>query len=295
MTITVALVRRNLTLYFREAGGVALSLLSVVILLGLYLLFLGQLQINQITEQLPSAAQTDIQFFVASWVFSGMVMIATFTTGIGALGTFVDDRSSGRFVEFRVSPIRRYQLILGYQLAAFIVAVIMSTAVLVIGVIALAVVFQRTPAPLDILAAEGYVLLLSFTFSALSSFIMTFVRSRGGFTGVSVTVGTVLGFIAGAYLPIGTLTEQIGTALNMMPFSPAAMLLRTPLAGDALTRLAGDSTQADTQLADFYGFTLHIGDLTLTAPLVSIALAAIALVFTALGALRIGRSIQSRG
>ncbi|MHA2789736.1 ABC transporter permease [Corynebacterium sp. S7] len=294
MTVTLALVRRNLVLYFREIGGVALSLLSAAILLGLYSLFLGKLQIDRITEQLPAAPEGDVQFFVSSWVFAGMVMIVTFTTGLGALGTFVDDRATGRFAEFRVSPIRRYQLVLGYQLAAFIVAVIMSSIILVIGTIALTVVSGQAPEVSDMLAAGWYVLLLSFVFSALSSFIMTFVKTRAGFTGVSVTVGTVLGFIAGAYLPIGTLSDGIGTALNSMPFSPAAMLLREPLAGSALNTLADGNEKVRDVLAEFYGFTLDLGDLTLSPWLVQAALLLIAVAFTILASLRIGRSFQNR-
>ena len=50
----------------------------------------------------------------------------------------------------------------------------------------------------------GYVVLFAFAFSAISSFVITFISSRNGFTALSTIVGTLLGFLAGA-LPAGRL------------------------------------------------------------------------------------------
>lgn len=294
MRITLALVARNLTLYFRDIGNVAMSLLSAGILIGVYVLFLGRMQIEQLVVQIPTADLHDVKFFVTSWVFAGTVMIVTFTTAIGALGTFVDDRSTGRFAEFRVAPIRRHQLVLGYQLAAFIISVVMSTLVLATGSIAIMLIFGESPHIADLLAAECYVLLLCLAFSALASFIMTFVKGRNGFTAVSVTVGALLGFVAGAYLPIGELANEVATALNVMPFSPAAMLLREPLSGSALSALSGENDRALTVLADTYGFDLYIGDLALTPAVVSLALVLLAVLLTVMASFRLGRSIERR-
>ena len=62
---TIALLTgRNLRIFFRDRSGVFFSLLSALLLYGLYALFLSNLQVNTLTEQLPSAHPDDIQWFV---------------------------------------------------------------------------------------------------------------------------------------------------------------------------------------------------------------------------------------
>ena len=68
MRTTLALVGRNLTIYFRDRVGVFLSLLSALILLLLYTLFLGSLQVDTIQESLPNASDDEVRAFVDTWV-----------------------------------------------------------------------------------------------------------------------------------------------------------------------------------------------------------------------------------
>lgn len=292
MTTVMTLIGRNLRIYFRDRAAVFLSLLSAVILLLLYLLFLGSLQVDNLKAQLPNSDTGDIGWFVGSWVFAGIITISTFTTGLAALGSYVDDRSSGRFKEFRVSPIRRWQLILGYLLSAVVVATLMSTVLLLGGALLMQVLYGHFPSPLGLLQAFGLIVLLSTAFAAFSSFLLTFIGTASAYTAMSTIVGTLLGFLAGAYLPLGLLSTEIGNVINALPFSPAAMLLREPLAGPALDQLAGGVAQAHTEIGNYYGFTLSIGDLVIEPIWAIVGLVVMAVVFTTLGAWRIGRSLR---
>lgn len=292
MRSTLALVGRNLRIYFRNRALVFMSLLSAVILLLLYLLFLGSLQLESLREALPATSDNDIAWFVGSWVYSGIVMITTLSTGLAALGAYVDDRVSGRFKEFRVSPLHRWQLILGYQLSAVVVATLISVVVLLGGALLLRLLYGHSPAPLELLTALGLILLLSMTFAALSSFLLTFVSTQGAYTAFSTIVGTLLGFLAGAYLPLGLLSPTMANVLNVLPFSPAAMLLREPLAGSALDNLTGDEGQARDAVANFYGFDLSVGDVAIQPGWVVLGLLVLTGVFTAASAWRIGRTIR---
>jgi len=84
--IVLSLVKRNLRIYRRDRAGVLLSLLAALMLLLIYALFLGAIQADSLKAKLPSAASEDVGYFVASWVFGGIVMITCVTTGLGALG-----------------------------------------------------------------------------------------------------------------------------------------------------------------------------------------------------------------
>ncbi|MBC9943714.1 ABC transporter permease [Leucobacter sp. cx-328] len=288
-----ALVRRNLLSYTRDRTAVFFSMLSSILLLMLYFLFLGQLQIESLRESMPpQTTDAEIGYFVSSWVYAGIVMITTFSTGLGALGIYIDDRVSGRLDDFRVSPIHESKLILGYQLSAVIIATVMSTLVLIVGAALVAIMYGSIPAFGSLLAAFGLIVLMSVAFAAISSFVLTFINSTGGYTAFSTIVGTLLGFLAGAYLPVGLLSTGITNTINALPFSWGAMLLREPLAGGALDEMTHGISEARTAIGDYYGFTLHIGD-SAVEPVWAIAgLAIIAIVFTALGSWRIGRTIK---
>lgn len=134
--------------------------------------------------------------------------------------------------------------------------------------------------------------LFAFAFSAISSFVITFISSRNGFTALSTIVGTLLGFLAGAYLPVGALSGTVVNGINVLPYSPAVVLLREPLAGDALDRLTGGVQQARESIGEYYGFTLDIGGTSVSTPWILAAFVGLTVVFTALGTYRIGKTIK---
>lgn len=292
MTSIAILTGRNLRLFFRDRAGVFFSLLSALILIALYALFLGNLQVDNLTERFPNAQSSDIHWFVNAWVFAGITMITTLTTALAALTVFVDDRASGRFSDFLVSPIRRVELILGYLLSSFLISLTMTLVILVVGQVYL--LTQGSPMMTVSEAAQtlGYVALSSVAFAALSSFVVTFLRSSGAFAALSTVVGTVIGFLAGAYIPAGTLPDAIVNGINALPFAQSAMLIRTPMTAQALSALAGDEGQAVDAVKAFYGITAHVGEFDVTSGFAVAVLVAVFVVFAALGARQLARRIR---
>lgn len=289
---TSGLIIRNVRVYYRDRGQVILSLIAPLILLLLYVLFLGNLQIDTLKDSLPTATDDDINAFVYTWVFSGMVMITTVTTGLSALNTFVEDRIFGRFKDFRVSPINPIQLITGYLVASFLTAFVMSVVVFIIGLVVVSAMYDSFPGWNNVLISVGYTALMCLGFSSMSSLIVTFIKSSGAFTSLSVIVGTVIGFLAGAYIPLGTMSDSVIDALNALPFSQSAMLLREPLAGDRLTSLTQNLPGAEDTIGNYFGFDLYIGDTQITVGIAVLVLVAMTVICGLLGARRMQRSIN---
>ncbi|MGN7188756.1 ABC transporter permease [Microbacterium testaceum] len=292
MRTVAILTGRNLRLFFRDRAGVFFSLLSALILIALYALFLGNLQVDNLTERFPDAASSDIHWFVNAWVFAGITMITTLTTALAALTVFVDDRASGRFSDFLVSPIRRVELILGYLLSSFLISLSMTMVILVVGQVYLLTQGSSMMTASEAGETLGYVALSSVAFAALSSFVVTFLRSSGAFAALSTVVGTVIGFLAGAYIPAGTLPDAIVNGINALPFAQSAMLIRTPMTAQALSALAGDEGQATDAVKAFYGISAHVGEFEVTAGFAVVILVAVFVVFAALGARQLARRIR---
>ncbi|WP_246836233.1 ABC transporter permease [Nesterenkonia sp. NBAIMH1] len=288
----VRLTGRNLRLFFRDRAGVFFSLLSALILIALYALFLGGLQVENLEGAFPNADLEDISWFVNTWVFAGITMITTLTTALAALNVFVDDRATDRFRDFVVSPIRRSSLILGYLSAAFIVSLSMTSLIIVIGQGYLLTQGQTPMAPLELLTLLGYTVLSAAAFSALAAFAVTFIRSTGAFSALSTVVGTLIGFLAGAYIPVGALPEGVVHGMNALPFAQSAMLIRQPYTAGAVDALTGGQQQAVDELHAFYGISAYVGDTEIINPLAIGVLVMLLLAFAALGAWRLSGKIR---
>lgn len=292
MSVVLAIVGRNLRIFFRDRLNVFFSLLGAVILFGLYTLFLGNLQTTDLADSLPGASTADVQAFVDSWMFAGIVLITTVTTGLGGLAVLVDDDQSGRFRDFLVAPLRRGQLVLGYLLSAVIVAVILSLLVLAISVAYLGLV-RGTWLSLPAIGRSVFIVLLScIAFTSISALIVSFVRTNGAFSGLATIVGTVLGFIAAAYIPIGAFPDAVASVVAILPFAQAGMLLRREFTGETLPAITADAPGAEETLRAFYGIDLTVGDWSVPAWFVVAILVAITVVCTVLSAVRMRTRIR---
>lgn len=292
MNVILDIMSRNLRLYFRDRLGVFFSLLAAIILFLLYTLFLGNLQTQGLEQAFPDAPDGAVKAFVDSWMFAGIVGITAVTTGLGAFSAFVEDGASGRFRDFLVSPITRSQLVLGYLLSSFVIALTMTLFVLVVSLLYLFLVDGLVLTAAQLALTVGYLALSCAAYAALSAFVVSFVRTTGAFSALSTIVGTVLGFLCGAYIPVGSLPEGVANVINALPFAQSSMIVRQQFTDTALNDLAGDQAQAADGLRDAYGISASVGDWDVTVGYVVAVLAAMAVVFTTLAALRIRSRIR---
>lgn len=296
-TTTLTLIRRNLTVFFRDRGQVFFAFLAPLILLMLYVLFLGRMQSQMLAESM-GADESVVDGYVYAWVLAGMVMITTLTGALAALAAFVDDRVSGRFKEFRVSPVRNTELVLGYMVSGLVIALVLSLTVLVVGSLVFGLMFDAWASAAGYAQAVGYIVLLCLLFASLSALLVTFLPSAAAYSGLATVVGTLSGFLALAYIPVGSVSDGVASALNSLPFSQGAMVLRDPIAGPALDRLVetipeAGRAEALSELRGFYGFDIFVGDLQLQPWMVIAVMLVLAAVFTVAASWRIGRLTKS--
>jgi len=290
--IVMTLAGRNLRLYFRDRLNVFFSLLQALILFVLYVLFLANLQVQGIESASPGISDQAVHGFVDTWMFAGIIAVTAMTTPLGALSAIVDDRAAGRFKDFLVSPIRRVDLVAGYLIVGVVVGLIMSLLVMVIGLLYLWIVDGVTLPFGDIAATYGWGALSALMYSAIWSFVLTFLRSPGAVGGLSGGVGTVLAFAAGAYIAIGLFPDAVRHALSALPFAQAAMLVRHDFVASPLDALVGGNAELTSALDTQYGVTLSVGDWSMPMWFAAAELAVVALVFLAFAVWRIRRVIR---
>lgn len=255
---------RNLKLFFRDKSAVFFSLLAVLIIIGLYALFLGDTMAGTVGD-MPGA-----RVLMDSWIVAGLLAVTSVTTTMGAFGRMVEDNVQKISKDFICSPMKRWHLAGGYILSAFIIGCIMSLLAFLLTALYQLLNGGQWPALGVIIQSIGLIFLATFANTSLVLLVITFIRSVNAFATVSTILGTIIGFLTGIYLPIGQLPTAMQWVVKLFPVSHAAVLLRQTLMEQPLSvSFAGTSAETRQAFEETMGVTLTLGSRTIT-PLMSI-------------------------
>lgn len=228
----ITLARRNLKLFFRDRTAVFFSLLSVLVLLGLYVFFLGDVMLADFSSV------EGVKVVLGSWLMAGILAVTAVTTPLGALGAMVEDEAWHITKDFRTAPIRRRSLAGGYILSAMLVGAILCLVVLAVAEIYLPLAGGSLLPPGVLLRMLGLILAAVLCGSSLMFLLTSFFHSTKGYSAASTVVGTLIGFVTGIYIPIGTLPEAVQWVVRCFPMTHAATLLRQTLMQAPLEQMA---------------------------------------------------------
>lgn len=260
------LLTRNLKLYFRDRAAVFFSLLSVGLILILFALFLGRFQIDSIVETVGSAVEQDkIAYLVHSWILAGLLSVTTVTSVLGGYGTMVEDKEKRIMMAFKSSPLKPWVYPLINIISAFVIGVIISTLTLLLYFGAIFAICGFLLSFTQLLMAFGMIVFSSFINSVILGFICSFLKSSRAFSSVSILIGTVIGFVNGLYVPIGSLNRTMENILLLFPPLHAAAIFRQILTSQSLTEVfKGAPLQMITDYSAKYGILLRLNDRTVS-------------------------------
>lgn len=282
------LAQRNLKIFFRQKSSVFFSMLGVFIIIGLYVLFLGDVW----KDSLKDLAKVDV--LMNSWIMAGILSVTSITTTMGAFEIMVEDKARKNSRDFYASPIRRSKIVGGYLTSAYLVGLLMTLLAFVLGELYIASTGGAVLPPLAILEVFGILLLSVLASSALVFFLVSFFSSNSAFSTASSVLGTLIGFVTGIYLPIGSLPDAVQWVIKLFPVSHAGALLRqVMLRGPIADSFAG---VPDSYLAEFQqemGVTFTYGGYTATPVVHILVLAGTAALFFALALWNVSRKKKS--
>ncbi|MBT9032003.1 ABC transporter permease [Lactobacillus delbrueckii subsp. bulgaricus] len=215
-----AMVKRNLKIYFRDKASVFFSMLSVIIIFALYILFIGD-SVNSGLKFLPHPNR-----LMRAWMLAGMLASASITTSLGAYGVMINDRENKAIKDFYSSPVSRRQVARGYIVTGFIISIIMSIFTLIFWEIYLGLAGGAVLDIETLLKLFAVIVLSSFASSAIASFIISFLKTNSSYSAASTIVGTLIGFLVGAYIPIGSLPDNVQWLVKYFPCAHSAVLYR---------------------------------------------------------------------
>ena len=254
------LISRNRKVYIRDRLAFFMSFLSVIILILVYQVFLGQIQIDAIKEALNSdTASTDTIQMVNYWLISGLTTIISMTSTLGAFGVMVSDREKKLSEDFKVSPISNFKIELSYAIFAILFGIIMTmfSCIFAIGM------FNGFSSLLDFstmdyLSILGVVSMGTVLAATIILPILAFIRTSSAFTTLSTIVGTFIGFISGVYLSIGSVGETLQQTMTWFPLTQVNALLKQILMKDAISKVFDHApSTVITNYKESYGIILQ--------------------------------------
>jgi multidrug/hemolysin transport system permease protein len=277
------LIKRNLLLFFRDKGNVFFSLLAVLIILGLYVLFLGSMMEANLREALGFDSDK-IGVVMAGLTLAGMVAAASVTSCLGALNISVADKTNAA-KDFFTSPVSRGKLTLSYVLGSAVVGIIMTLTALLLSELYIIANGGASPGPADCARLLLTAFLSVLCGNAMVFFIIIFVKSQSAFTALSTVIGTLIGFLIGVYIPIGQLPTGVQWLIKCFPMTHAASMFRQILAdGELATLFANAPAETLTGFRETFGVTLAFGGFTSNFWFSALILATTTVIFYTLSA-----------
>lgn len=235
MESLISLVSRHNKVFRRDRTSVFFSLLSILIVIGLYFIFLQKVQVDAI-QQITNTSP-DIVAMVNEWVVAGLLSMIGVTSTLAAFGLAVQDRETKIAADFLTAPISRAKIQLSYVINAFIIGLTFSFIAFIISeifIVATGGSFLSLEATLKVI---GLLVLTVLLASSMNMLFVLFTNTLSAFSTLSTIIGTLIGFLAGVYVPMGVLPNFAQNLIMVFPISHSSLLLRNAFMGDSINNV----------------------------------------------------------
>lgn len=228
MTQFSALFKRNTKLFFKDKGLFFTSLITPLILLVLYSVFLGKVYKDSFLMAVPEGITIEdslMNGLVGGQLLSSLLAVCCVTVAFCSNLLMVQDKSSGAYKDLTVSPVKSGTLSLAYYLSCAFSTFVVCFVALVAGLFYLYVTgWYMTLSHILVLVGDVIIMVLFGT--SLSSLVICKLTTQGQASAVGSVVSSVYGFICGAYMPISSFPEGLQKVLGFLPGTYGTSLLR---------------------------------------------------------------------
>ncbi|NLO10212.1 MAG: ABC transporter permease [Clostridiales bacterium] len=283
-----AIIRRNFLVYLKDKENVFYTLLSMLIIIALMLIFLGDMNVGIVKDALrhmdeimqgstipteylvtgsrnPSLDDANARTLVLSLIIAGITIVNGISASMGMLSMMSWDEESGKLASYYVAPISRAVLVSGYVISAIILSVFFSLITVLVSEIILVITGGTLMSITLALKVLGLIVLNSFSTTAFLFFLTSLARTRSAYSGISTFVYTLSGFVTGMYVPLGVLPAIVRKVLAFVPMTQGSVWMRKVFTMDAVNAaFAGLPKEAINEYYEITGIEIKFGDTVFT-------------------------------
>ena len=237
-------IKRNVLLFFKDWQSILFSLLTSIIVLVLYLLFLKGTFVSAIQsamEQYPGltsmVSQKDIAMFANLFLLSGILGSAMISVPFSCITVVVKDRANKVDYDILATPMKRGQIIFAYFVSAVLTSILLNSIILAVGLIGIRMQGNMYLNISQVIKAFAIVALGSISASAIFMIIVLFFKTVSACEAFFGILSAASGFVIGAYIPISQFSNEVQTVCNLFPASQITIMLRNILLNGLLEHI----------------------------------------------------------
>ena len=237
-------IKRNVLLFFKDWQSILFSLLTSIIVLVLYLLFLKGTFVSAIQsamEQYPGLAsmvpQKDIDMFANLFLLSGILGSAMISVPFSCITVLVKDRANKVDYDILATPMKRGQIIFAYFVSAVLTSILLNSIILAVGLIGIRMQGNMYLNISQVIKAFSIVALGSISASAIFMIVVLFFKTVSACEAFFGILSAASGFVIGAYIPISQFSNEVQTVCNLFPASQITIMLRNILLNGLLDHI----------------------------------------------------------
>lgn len=261
------MTKRNIRIYIKDKMAIFFSLLTQIIILGLYLLFLKNNYVNGIKSGMDEFAgllsDDDINSLVNSWLVCGVIGTSVITVALRTLSVIVDDRQQKISNDYLASPVKGHTVVLSYFTSTILSSFVLSAILLSAGFIFIGAGSNLTYTAKEIASMYGITALGTISATIVLMFIVSFIKKSATLGSFSLMLSTGIGFIIGAYIPVAQFSQTVQTVVNLVPGSQIAGMMRCILMQPAIDNITSKLGSEGAEMflegtKDMFGTSLNI-------------------------------------
>ena len=240
----LGLIKRNLLLFFKDWQSILFSLLTSIIVLVLYLLFLKGTFVSAMQsamEHYPGLAsmvsETDIDMFANLLLLTGILGSAMISVPFSCITTLVRDRASKVDYDILATLMKRGQIIFAYFVSAVLSSTLLTGFILAIGLVGISLQGDIHLNGIQLVKSFAVVALGSISASAIFMIVVLFFKTVSACEAFFGILSAASGFVIGAYIPISQFSSGVQTVCNLFPASQITIMLRNILLNGLLENI----------------------------------------------------------
>lgn len=277
------LIGREIKIFLKDKTSVFFSILAPIIILLLYFLFLGDMQVSSVEATLKGTGVSRdlIKSFIDGWMLAGVVSVACITVSFSAYNVVLSDKECGALDDLYSSPVKRWVINLSYYIYNFTVTMIICFILLVIVFIYVAITGWYLSAS-QAFGIIGMVILSVVSSTLVTTAICGFVKTVNAHSALVGILSAVSGFLIGAYMPIGMYPSAVQYIVLFIPGTYSAGVFRSLFMSGALDRIVEIAPYHKEALQDAYSINLDFFGNKIGADIMVYALIAMIAIFAIL-------------
>lgn len=294
--VVSGLVERSLKIFLKDKASVFFSLLAPLIVLGLYLLFLGDIQMDGIKAAFEGAPieEKSLKNFVDAWMLAGVVSVACVTVSFSVQGITVQDREKGVLNDMLASPISRGIIDISYLISNFVVTLCICLIVLAVAFVYVAITGWALSF-VDVVLLIALTIMSVLSASVISTLVGLAFRTSSQHSAFVGIISAVIGFVMGAFMPLSAFPKGVQYVTLFVPATYSAALYRNLFMRGALEKIDAALPGAEDGLKGSFSMELDFFGKTIGADMQAVIFAAfIALTLAAWIAIAVAKAVKGR-